>query len=70
MIELEGGSYLPESNAILYYLAENTPYLPEDSFQRAQLLQQWFQRRAWQKPLRTTALAGRIHRHDDSRPMI
>jgi glutathione S-transferase len=42
LIELEDGSYLAESNAILFYLAENTPYLPDDSFQRAQLLQWMF----------------------------
>jgi glutathione S-transferase len=42
LIELEDGSFLPESNAILYYLAENTPFLPEDLFQRAQLLQWMF----------------------------
>lgn len=38
IIEREDGSILPESNAILYWLAEGTPYLPDDPWQRAQAL--------------------------------
>jgi glutathione S-transferase len=38
-IRLEDGRVLAESNAILFYLAESTPYLPADSFARAQVLQ-------------------------------
>ena len=30
----EDGRTLPESNAILFFLAENTPYLPADPFLR------------------------------------
>src|SRR3546814_16607158 len=30
LLELDDGSYLPESNAILFYLAEGTRYLPAD----------------------------------------
>ncbi len=41
-LELEGGVVLPESNAILWYLAEGTPYLPEDRLERAQALQWMF----------------------------
>jgi glutathione S-transferase len=37
-LELEDGRLLPESNAILWYLAEGTPYLPADRFERAQAL--------------------------------
>ena len=33
---------MPESNAILFYLAEGTPFLPDDSFERAQALQWMF----------------------------
>ena len=29
VLELEDGTTLPESNAILFYLAENIPFLPE-----------------------------------------
>ena len=39
---LEDGSYLPESNAILYYLAEGTPLLPEGRLARARVLQWMF----------------------------
>jgi glutathione S-transferase len=40
--ELDDGRFLPESNAILVYLAEGTPYLPEDRFDRAQVLRWLF----------------------------
>ena len=38
MVELEDGRVLAESNAILYWLADGTPYLPQDSWSRAQAL--------------------------------
>jgi len=37
VLELEDGRVLPESNAILGYLAEGTPYLPGDAWARAQV---------------------------------
>lgn len=39
-IQLEDGRILAESNAILTFLAEGTPYLPDEPFQRAKV-QQW-----------------------------
>ena len=42
VVELEDGSHLAESNAILYYLAEGTPYLPEGPLARARALQWMF----------------------------
>jgi len=39
---LEGGGHLPESNAILHYLAEGTPLLPGDRLGRARALQWMF----------------------------
>jgi len=39
---LDDGRALPESGAILWYLAEGTEYLPTDSFERAQVLQWMF----------------------------
>lgn len=42
VLELEPGIYLSESNAILIYLAENTPYLPEDKLERAYVMQWLF----------------------------
>jgi glutathione S-transferase len=42
VLELEDGTMLPESGAILCYLAEGTPYLPEEKLQRAQVLRWMF----------------------------
>src|SRR3546814_7894875 len=42
VLELEDGSYLPESNAILFYLAEGSRYLPDDRLGRARALQLMF----------------------------
>jgi glutathione S-transferase len=41
-IELDDGRLLFESNAIISYFAEGTPFLPADRFQRAQVLQWLF----------------------------
>ena len=38
VLEIGAGTYLPESNAILFYLAEGTPYLPDEPLPRAQVL--------------------------------
>jgi glutathione S-transferase len=42
VLELEDGTMLPESGAILLYLAEGTPYLPDEKLQRAQILRWMF----------------------------
>ena len=42
LVELEDGRTLAESNAILYYFAEGTDYLPADRLARAQALQWMF----------------------------
>lgn len=42
LLELEDGRCLAESNAILCYLAESTPYLSNDPWLRAQTLQWQF----------------------------
>jgi glutathione S-transferase len=42
VLELDDGSYLAESNAILYYLGHGTPYLPTDPLDRARALQWMF----------------------------
>jgi len=39
---LDDGRSLGESDAILWYFAEGTPYLPEDRYERAQVLQWCF----------------------------
>ncbi len=38
VLETDDGRYLPESNAILFYLGEGTPFLPDDPFERAQVV--------------------------------
>ncbi len=41
-LELDHGTNLAESNAILWYLAEGTPFVPADRLGRAQVLQWMF----------------------------
>lgn len=42
VLRLEDGRFLGESNAIVWYLAEGTPYLPDDRYERGQVLQWMF----------------------------
>lgn len=42
MLELDDGTCLAESNAILWYLAEGTPLVPDSKLARAQVLQWMF----------------------------
>lgn len=42
VLELEDGTYLAESGAILFYLADGTRFLPEDRLERARVLQWMF----------------------------
>jgi glutathione S-transferase len=42
LLELDDGRFLPESNAIIWYLAEGSPLIPADKFDRAQMLQWMF----------------------------
>lgn len=42
VLELEDGRTLPESNAIMLYLADGTNYLPDDPWQRAQVMRWMF----------------------------
>lgn len=42
VLEVRPGQFLAESNAILFYLSEGTPLVPEDTFARAQVLQWMF----------------------------
>lgn len=41
-LELDDGTYLAESNAILFYLAEGTPLMPSERLARARVLQWMF----------------------------
>ncbi|MAG96723.1 MAG: glutathione S-transferase family protein [Alphaproteobacteria bacterium] len=42
LLEIEPGVYLPESNAILWYLAEGSQYVPDEPLARARALQWMF----------------------------
>jgi glutathione S-transferase len=42
VLAVDEKTYLPESNAILWYLGEGTPLVPEDRFKRARALQWMF----------------------------
>ena len=42
LVQLDDGRTLTESNAILFWLAEGTGYLPDDAWQRAQALRWMF----------------------------
>jgi len=42
VLEIEPGKFLAESGAILSYLAEGTPFLPQGRWERAQVLQWLF----------------------------
>ena len=42
LLELEDGTCLAESNAICWYLADGTKFLPDDKVQRAEVLQWMF----------------------------
>ncbi len=42
VLETEDGRFLPESGAIMFLLADGTPYLPNGRFERARVLQWMF----------------------------
>jgi glutathione S-transferase len=42
VLELESGEFLAESDAILFYLADGTPFLPADRLDRARVFQWMF----------------------------
>src|SRR5437764_13214854 len=42
LLEVAPGRYLPESNAILWYIAGGSPLAPEDRIERAEALQWMF----------------------------
>ena len=54
-LELEDGTCLAESNAILWYLAEGSTFLPSEPLQRAQVLQWMFFEQSSHEPFVATA---------------
>jgi glutathione S-transferase len=69
VIELPGGDHLPESNAILLYLAEGSPLVPEPREERAQMLRWLFYEQSSVVPTigsaRFWALTGRAAGRED-----
>src|SRR3954452_7494365 len=67
VLEYEPGRHLPESGAILLFLAEGTPLLPADRDQRAQVHRWLFFEQSSIVPmlalLRFRELTGRLHAH-------
>ena len=68
VLRLADGRHLPESNAILFYLAEGTPYLPQDRFDRAQVLQ-WlfFEQNNHEPSVAVARFIKRYYQETDSR---
>lgn len=50
LLELNDGSLLPESGAIMFYLSQNSELLPKDSFKLSQVLQWMFFEQASHQP--------------------
>ena len=67
VLELEDGSAIAESNAILTYLAEGTPLLPADRYANAKVMQWLFFEQYNVEPvigsLRFWTLTGRLERN-------
>jgi glutathione S-transferase len=55
LLELDDGTLLAESNAILHYLAEGSPYLPGDRLLHAEVLQWMFFEQYSHEPYIATA---------------
>jgi glutathione S-transferase len=68
VLETEDGRRLPESGAILWHLADGTPFLPADPFERAEVLRWLLFEQADLVPaiggLRFRLLTGRLGRDD------
>lgn len=66
VLEVEPGKYIAESNAILCYLADGTPYLPSDRVECAQVMQWLFFEQSYVEPqigsLRYWTLTGKLEK--------
>ena len=65
LLETEDGRYLPESNAILCYLAEGTAYLPAARWERAQVLQWLFWEQYSHEPYVAVARAILMYQREE-----
>lgn len=72
VLEVAPGRYIAESNAILCYLAEDTPYLPDDRFARAKVMQWMFFEQDYVQPsiatIRHWAMTGKLERNAAQAP--
>jgi len=72
LLDLDDGRSIAESNAIQWYLAEGTPLLPSDPFERAQVLQWLFFEQYSHEPyiavVRFWTFTGRLDAHRDELP--
>jgi glutathione S-transferase len=67
---LDDGRALAESNAILFYFADGTDYLPPDPYERAQVLQWLFFEQYSHEPYIAVARFWRIAGIEPSRPEL
>jgi glutathione S-transferase len=65
-LEFDDGSFLAESNAILWYLAEGSPFIPTDRLRRARVLQWMFFEQYSHEPYVATPRFIRRHLPADS----
>jgi glutathione S-transferase len=65
LLELEDGTFLPESNAIMWYLAEGTQFVLETRLERAQALQWMFFEQYSHEPYVAVARSILLHTPED-----
>jgi glutathione S-transferase len=72
LLEWPDGRRLAESNAILYHLAEGTPFMPADAWDRAQMMQWLFFEQYSHEPyiavVRFWHFSGQLERKRDALP--
>ena len=68
VLELDDGRFLPESNAIIFYLADGTRHLPDDAYERARVLQwMFFEQYSHEPNIATSRFILRHTAEDDPR---
>jgi len=70
VLELDDGEALPESAAILWYLAEGTDYLPDDRLARAQVLRWLCFERVFTPAIAGARFQVMTDRTDDETPFL
>jgi glutathione S-transferase len=70
VLELDSGATIAESNAILLYLGEGTPFVPDDLLERARVWQWLFFEQNLFEPNVGTARFWRLTGRDSSRPEV